>query len=130
MKFLISLDLATNLFVQRTLYKNWNSSVKLLHFGTTQGFSVSRCVKQGDPISPFLFLLVMKVGNVGPTFNADSELKEKKTYLGIKICKDQKERINLNYSPLWKKKIQKKFNSWLMRDLSLNGRVLLSNQKI
>ncbi len=66
----------------------------------------------------------MKVGNVGPKFNADSELKEKKTsYLGIKICKDQKERINLNYSPL-RKIIQKKFNSWLMIDLSLNGRYI------
>lgn len=52
-------------------------------------------------------------------------VKTQVSYLGIKICKNQKERIDLNYLPLIDK-IQNKFNSWLIRDLSLNGRILLS----
>ncbi len=55
-------------------------------------------------------------------------IKDYITYLGITICKDQKERINLNYTPIINK-IQKKCNIWLMRDLSLNGRVLLSRSE-
>ncbi len=47
------------------------------------------------------------------------------TYLGIKICKDEKERGQLNFQPVLKKK-KKRFNLWLMRDLSINGRIILS----
>lgn len=50
------------------------------------------------------------------------------TYLGIKISKDQKERANLNFSPIVEK-IGKRFNSLLLRDLSLSGRVLLSKSE-
>ncbi len=46
-------------------------------------------------------------------------------YLGIKICKVQKEINNLNFTPIIKK-IKQKLNSCLMRDLSLKGRILLS----
>jgi len=46
-------------------------------------------------------------------------------YLGIKICKDKKERNNLNFTPIIRK-IKPKLNSWLMRYLSLKGRILLS----
>ena len=52
-------------------------------------------------------------------------VKELVDYLGIKICKDQKERNNLNFTQIIRK-IKQKFNSWLMRDLSLEGRILLS----
>jgi len=53
------------------------------------------------------------------------QLKNQVSYLGIKICKNQKERIEINYPPLIDK-VQKKFNMWLIRDLSLTGRILLS----
>jgi hypothetical protein len=45
-------------------------------------------------------------------------------YLGIKVSKDQKERANLNV-----KEIGKRFNYWLLRDLSLSGCVLLSESE-
>lgn len=47
------------------------------------------------------------------------------TYLGVIIDKNEKRRCNLNFDPIVEK-IRKRFNIWLMRDLSLNGRVLLS----
>lgn len=46
--------------VIKTLYNNSNSSVKLSH-GTSQRFNIRRGIKQGCPISPFLFLLVTQV---------------------------------------------------------------------
>ena len=52
-------------------------------------------------------------------------VNEEVTYLGIRICKNQIDRVALNFNPLIEK-IRKKFDSWLLRDLSLNGRVLLS----
>lgn len=45
--------------------------------------------------------------------------------MGIIICKDQEKRSKLNFEPLILS-IQRKFNSWLQRDLSITGRVLLS----
>jgi predicted transcriptional regulator YheO len=50
------------------------------------------------------------------------------TYLGIKVSKDQKEMGNFNFSPIVEK-IGKRFNSWLLRDLSSSGRVLLSQSE-
>ena len=52
-------------------------------------------------------------------------VKDVITYLGITVSKDQKERANLNLSPIVEK-IGKIFNSCLLRNLSLSGRVLLS----
>ena len=40
-----------------TVYKRCSSSVKLLN-GTTRSFNTERVIKQGDPIAPFLFLLI------------------------------------------------------------------------
>ncbi len=40
------------------------------------------------------------------------------SYLGIKTCRNQKERIDLNDLPLIDK-VQKKCNTWLVRDKSL-----------
>lgn len=44
----------------RTLYKNGTSSVKL-QFGTSPRFSVSCGIKQGCPISPYLFLIASQL---------------------------------------------------------------------
>ncbi len=52
-------------------------------------------------------------------------VKNQVSYLGIKICRNQKEIIDLNYLSLIDK-VQKKCNAWLVRDLSLTGRILLS----
>lgn len=43
----------------QTLYEGCNSSVKL-PYGITPRFNIERGIKQGDPIAPFLFLLVMQ----------------------------------------------------------------------
>lgn len=52
-------------------------------------------------------------------------IKDKVTYLGIVICKDEKQRSELNFNPIIEK-TKKKLNLWLLRDISLYGRVLLS----
>ncbi len=41
----------------QTLYNDCNSYIKLSH-GTTSRFKINRSIRQGCPISPFLFLLV------------------------------------------------------------------------
>lgn len=177
--------------VIQTLYNGCNSSIKLAN-GTTPRFPIGRGIKQGCPISPFLFLLVtqtMALHIENNTFRGiqtlDKELKccqladdttiflkdrteTKKaidclnefsfvsglslnikkcelfslkdcdldeingipvkkviTYLGIKICKNEIDRGNLNFPPIIEK-MKKRFDMWLLRDLSLNGRVLLS----
>jgi len=52
-------------------------------------------------------------------------VKEKFTYLGMIIEKNQSLRNISNFDPIIEQ-ITTKFNMWLMRDLSLNGRILLS----
>lgn len=52
-------------------------------------------------------------------------IKNEVTYLGIKICKNQTDRVQSNFQPVISK-IKNKFDMWLMRDLSLKGRVILS----
>lgn len=52
-------------------------------------------------------------------------VREEVTYLGINICKNQLDRVQSNVQPLMVK-TKKRFDMWLMRDLSLKGRVLLS----
>ncbi len=48
-------------------------------------------------------------------------IKDFVSYLGIKICKDQDERVGLNFNTLIEK-IKKRFDGWLLKD-SINGRV-------
>ena len=52
-------------------------------------------------------------------------IKNKALYLGILITKDQQRRIPLNFNPVILK-TQRKLNQWLLRDLSLRGRVLIT----
>lgn len=52
-------------------------------------------------------------------------VKDRVTYLGIDICKNQSDRVNNNFLPLIPK-VKNRFTMWLMRDLSLKGRILLS----
>lgn len=52
-------------------------------------------------------------------------VKDTVTYLGISIVKDQKTRSSLNFTPIIEK-TRKRFNLWLLRDLSLRGRTLIS----
>lgn len=52
-------------------------------------------------------------------------VKEAVTYLGVVITKDENERSKLNFEPTIEK-AKKRFNQWLQRDLSLNGRILLT----
>ena len=52
-------------------------------------------------------------------------VKDSVTYLGIKINKNQNARCSLNFDPIIGK-VQKKLYSWLQRDLSIRGRILLT----
>lgn len=52
-------------------------------------------------------------------------VKETVNYLGVVISKSEQDRVSLNFNPAFEK-IKSKFNLWLLRDLSLRGRVLLS----
>ncbi len=52
-------------------------------------------------------------------------IKDTVTYLGIVICKDLMQRNALHFEPIIEK-IKNRYNMWLMRDLSLLGRILLS----
>lgn len=52
-------------------------------------------------------------------------IKDKITYLGITIMKNEEERCTVNFNVI-SDKTKKKLNQWLQRDLSLKGRVLLT----
>ncbi len=56
---------------------------------------------------------------------ANIPVKDSVTYLGITINKNQDTGCSLNFNPLIDK-VQKRFWSWLQRDLSLKGRILVS----
>uniref|UniRef100_A0A1A8L6V8 Reverse transcriptase domain-containing protein n=1 Tax=Nothobranchius pienaari TaxID=704102 RepID=A0A1A8L6V8_9TELE len=177
-----------------SLYDNATSSISLPN-GTSPRFDIKRGVKQGCPISPFLFIIAtemlsifIKNSDIAPlnvmglpviisqladdttifmkhltetpkiievikVFSQASGLslnlkkcelmpihqsdlteaynipiRSTVKYLGIHISKDPTERENLN---IWKTiaECQTKLNSWLLRDISLLGRVFLTKME-
>lgn len=175
----------------KTLYNNANCSIKL-HSGTSPRFELKRGIRQGCPVSPYLFLLctqllsdfiklshlkgisiaereviisqladdttlflkdasqvsmaintikifskasglylninkceLLPLKNCNYTTISDIPVKDSVTYLGIIINKNQEIRGSLNVNPLIET-VQKKLNSWLQRDLSIQGRILLT----
>uniref|UniRef100_A0A1A8EWE2 Reverse transcriptase domain-containing protein n=1 Tax=Nothobranchius korthausae TaxID=1143690 RepID=A0A1A8EWE2_9TELE len=177
-----------------SLYDNANSSISLPN-GTSPRFDIKRGVKQGCPISPFLFIIATEMLSIfiknsdiaplnvmglpviisqladdttifmkhltetpkiiealnmfsqasGLTLNLrkcelmpihQSDLTEAYNipirstvkYLGIHISKDLTDRENLN---IWRTiaECQTKLNSWLLRDISLLGRVFLTKME-
>ncbi len=63
----------------QTLYNDCNSPIKLSH-GTTSRFKINRGIRQGCPISPFLFLLVTQTMAI--------HIK-RDTFCGIKILEKE-----------------------------------------
>uniref|UniRef100_A0A3P9KLZ3 Reverse transcriptase domain-containing protein n=1 Tax=Oryzias latipes TaxID=8090 RepID=A0A3P9KLZ3_ORYLA len=177
--------------VIKTLYNNATCSIKLKH-GSSPRFDIKRGIRQGCPISPYLFLLVaqllcdhikssplrgisiagrsivvsqladdttlflkdssqiplainiiksfskasglslnLKKCELLPIKSCDSDslfnipVKTSVTYLGIIISKTENDRGNANFFPIIDK-MKKRFNLWLLRDLSIKGRILLS----
>lgn len=71
-------------------------------------------------------LLAIKSCNDSILYNIP--VKTPLIYLGIVITKEVKDRSHLNFDPIIDK-TRKRFNHWLQRDLSLNGRILLAKSE-
>ncbi len=68
-------------------------------------------------------ILQLKNNNLSTVCNIP--VKSMVNYLGIKISKNTDTMVNLNFIPVIEK-MRKRYNSWLVRDLSIQGRILLS----
>ena len=174
-----------------TIYKKANCSIKM-HTGTSPRFDLGCGIRQGCPVSPYLFLIcaqllsdfikqsplkgisiadreiiisqladdtsvflknatqvsiavnrisvfsrasglhlnlnkceLLPIKDCSSTSICNIPVKDSVTYLGITINKNADSRCAMNFNYIIEK-TQKKFNSWLQRDLSLQGRILLS----
>ena len=90
---------------------------------------VVRCIEEFSAVSGLRMNLIksalfpIKECNLSELDNIP--VKNSITYSGVVIDKNEKNRYSLNYNTIIQQ-VSKKLNMWLMRDLSLNGRVLLS----
>ncbi len=88
----------------QTLYNDCNSSIKLSH-GTTSRFKINRGIRQGCPISPFLFLLV--------TQTMAMHIK-RDTFCGIRILEKELKCSQLADDTAIKKKMKLKLKKLLI----------------
>ncbi|XP_042072942.1 uncharacterized protein LOC121813313 [Haplochromis burtoni] len=67
----------------------------------------------------------MAIKECSKTALCNIPIKQEVRYLGIIITKNQESRITQNFYPILEK-LKRRFNQWLLRDLSLKGRVLIT----
>ncbi|KAL4581186.1 hypothetical protein LXL04_017396 [Taraxacum kok-saghyz] len=122
-------------------WRNWirtclrSSSLSILVNGSaTKEFDMKRGLRQGDPMSPFLFTLVMEGLSLALSKAEDNEAYKAiigckpgvlpATFLGIPIG------LNMKRITSWNglvDRIHKKMSNWKMKTLSVGGRLTIVN---